>query len=83
MLGVLIHCGVQLVGVLGREKTYSGSRIIIIIYPTLSLAIGGQDRMDGGGGHWMMNSNYRTHHQSWLCGCFLTVGLIWRGFWAG
>ena len=49
MLWVLIHCWVQLVGVLGGEKTYSGSRIIIIIYPTLSLAIGGRDRMDGSG----------------------------------
>ena len=41
MLGVPIHCWVQLVGVWGREKTYLGSSIIIKIYPALSLAIGG------------------------------------------
>jgi hypothetical protein len=35
-----------------REILYSGSSIIIIIYPTLSLVIGRQDGMDGGGGHW-------------------------------
>jgi hypothetical protein len=42
MLNVLIHCWVQLVGVSGGEKIYSGSSIIIIIYPALSLAIGGR-----------------------------------------
>ena len=66
MLGALIHCWVHLVGVLGGEKTYSGSSIIIKFYPALSLAIGGRDGMDGGGGHWMTHSNYRTRHQSWL-----------------
>jgi len=70
MLGALIHCWVQLAGVSGREKTYSGSSIIIKIYPALSLAIGGRDGMDCGGGHWMTCSNYRTHCQSWLAGCF-------------
>ena len=44
MLGALIHCWVQLAGVSGREKTYSGSSIIIKIYPALSLAIGGAGR---------------------------------------
>ena len=83
MLGVLIHCWVHLVGVLGREKTYSGSRIIIKFYPTLSLAIGGRDGMDGGEGHWMTHSNYRTCHQSWFSRRFLAVGLIGRGFWMG
>jgi hypothetical protein len=83
MLGVLIHCWVHLAGVSGREKTYSGSSIIIKIYPALSLAIGGRDGMDGGGGHWMTHSNYRTRHQSWLSGRFLAVGLIWRGFRVG
>ena len=83
MLGVLIHCWVHLAGVLGGEKTYSGSSILIKIYPALSLAIGGRDGMDGGGGHWMTSSNYRTRHQSWLSGCFLTVGLIWQGFRVG
>jgi hypothetical protein len=83
MLGALIHCWVHLAGVSGGEKTYSGSSIIIKIYPTLSLAIGGRDGMDGGGGHWMTCSNYRTCHQSWLSGRFLAVGLIWRGFRVG
>ena len=83
MLGALIHCWVQLAGVSGGEKSYSGSRIIIKIYPALSLPTGGRDGMDGSGGHWMTCSNYRTRHQSWLCGCFLAVGLIERGFRGG
>jgi hypothetical protein len=83
MLGALIHCWVHLAGVSGGEKSYSGSSIIIINYPALSLAIGGRDGMDGGGGHWMTHSNYRTRHQSWLSGRFLAVGRIWRGFRVG
>ena len=83
MLGALIHCWVHLVGVSGGEKTYSGSGIIIKIYPVLSLAIGGWDGVDGSGGHWMTHSNYKTRHQSWLSGRFLAVGLIWRGFRVG
>jgi len=82
MGGALIHCWVQLAGVSGGE-TYTGSSILIKIYPTLSLAIGGRDRMDGSGGHWMTHSNYRTRHQSWLSGHFLVVVLIWQGFWVG
>ena len=39
----------------------SGSSIIIIIYPTLSPAIGGRDGMDGSGGHWMTHSIISTH----------------------
>ena len=58
---MLIHVWVHLVGVSGGEKTYVGSIIIINFYPTLSLAIGGWDGMDAGGGHWMTHSNYRTH----------------------
>jgi hypothetical protein len=83
MLGALIHYWAQLAGVSGREKTYSGSSIIIKIYPALSLAIGGRDGMDGGGGHWMTCSNYRTCHQAWLSGRFLAVGHNWRGFRVG
>ena len=83
MLGALIHFWVQLAGVSGGEKTYTGSSILIKIYPTLSLAIRGRDGMDGGGGHWMMHSNYRTHHQSRLSGRFLAVVLIWQGFRVG
>ena len=83
MLGALICCWVQLAGVLGREKTYSGSIIIIKFYPALSLAIGGRDGMDGSGRHWMTRSNYRTGHQSLLSGRFLAVGCIWQGFRVG
>ena len=64
MLGAPIHVWVHLVEVLGGEKTYSGSTLIIKIYPALSLAIGGRDGMDGGGAHWMTHSNYSTRHQS-------------------
>ena len=64
MLGVLTRCWVQLAGVSGREKMHSGSGIIITIYPALSSAIEGRDRVDGSGGHWMTCSNYRIHHQS-------------------
>jgi len=74
MLGALIHCWVHLAGVSGGEKAYLGSSIIIIIYPTLSPAIGGRDGMDGSGGHWMTHSNYRTRHQLWLSGRFLAFG---------
>ena len=55
---MLIHVWVHLAGVSGGEKTYVGSIIIIKFYPTLSLAIGGRDGMDAGGGHWMTHSNY-------------------------
>jgi hypothetical protein len=41
---------------------YLGCSIIIIIYPILSLSIGGRDGVDGGGVHWMMHSIYRAHH---------------------
>jgi len=64
MLGALTRCWVQLAGVSGGEKTYSGSIIVIKIYPTLSLAVGGRDGMDASGGHWMTHSNYRTRHPS-------------------
>jgi len=53
ILGALIHCWAQLVGVSGGENSYSGSSIIIKIYPALSLAIGGRDGVDGSGALWM------------------------------
>jgi hypothetical protein len=80
MLGRLTRYWVQLAGVLGGEKTYSGSSIIIKIHPTISLVIGGRDGVDGGGGHWMTHSNYRTRHQSWLSGRFLAVRCNWQVF---
>jgi hypothetical protein len=68
LLGALPRCWAHLAGVSGREKMYLGCSIIIKIYHALSLAIGGRDRVDGSGGHWMTHSNYRTRHQSWLLG---------------
>jgi len=59
------------------EILYSGSSIIIEIYPTLF--IGGRNGM----AHWMTRSNYRTCLQTWLSGCFLTVGRVWRSFRVG
>ena len=82
-LRVLPRCWVHLAGVSGGEKIHLGSSILMKIYPVLSLAIGGRDGVDGSGGHWMTHSNYRTHHQSWLSGHFLAVGLIWWGFRVG
>ena len=61
MLGALTRCWVHLAGVSGGEKTYSGSIIVIKIYPTLSLAIGGRDGMDAGGAHWMTCAIFSTH----------------------
>ena len=81
--GRLFAVGCNWQGFRGGEKTYSGSSIIIKIYPALSLAIGGWDGMDGSRGHWMTCSNYRRDRQSWLYGRFLTVGCIWQGFRAG
>ena len=48
-LQALPRCWAQLAGVSGEEKMYLGSSIIIKIYLTLSLAIGGWDGMDGSG----------------------------------
>ena len=82
-LRVLPCCWVHLAGVSGGEKIYLGSSILMKIYPALSLVMGGQDGVDGGGAHWMTCSIIRTHHQSWLSGRFLTVRCIWQGFWVG
>ena len=49
MLGCLFTAGYNWRVFWGGEKLYSGSTIIIKIYPALSLAIGGRDGMDGGG----------------------------------
>ena len=76
-LWALPRCWVQLVGVSGGEKIYLGSSIIITIDPALSLAIGRQDGMDGGGGHWMTCSIIRTCHLS--LGRFLRFGMGYHG----
>ena len=47
------HFWVHLAGVLGEGKIHLGSSILIRIYLTLSLVIGGQDGMDGSGLQWM------------------------------
>ena len=70
----------HLAGVSGGEKIYLGSSIIIIIYPTLSLIIGGQDGMDGGGAHWMTHSNYSKHHQLCSRSASLLSVTFGRGF---
>ena len=49
MLQVPTHFRVHLVGVSGEKNIYLRSRIIMKIYPALSLVIGGWDGMDGGG----------------------------------
>ena len=63
MLGTLTRCWAQLAGLLGGEKTNLRSIIIIKISPAFSLAIGGRDGMDWGGGHWMTCSIISTRHQ--------------------
>jgi len=80
MLRALIHCWAHLAGVSGGGKMYSGSRIIIKIYPALSLAIVGWGRVDGGRRHWMTHSNYRTHHQLGVLGISFAPGLVVLGF---
>ena len=76
MLRALIHCWVHLAGVSGGEKMYSGSRIIIKIYPALSLAIAGWGGVDGGGRHWMTHLIIE-HIISWACsGLVLLLGSL-------
>jgi hypothetical protein len=48
-LWALPRCWVHLAGVSGREKIYSGCITLIKIHAILSLVIGGQDGVDGGG----------------------------------
>ena len=76
----LPRCWVHLAGVLGREKKYLGSSIIIKIYPALSLVIGGRDGMDCRRRLWMTCSINRMRHQSWRLGIVLVVGNIGRCF---
>ena len=47
MLGLPPHCWAHLVGILGGEKIYLRSRIIIKNYPGLSAVVWGQDGVDG------------------------------------
>ena len=54
MLWAPTHFWLHLVGVLGEEKIYLGSSIIMKIYPTVSLVIRGWDGVDGGRPQWMM-----------------------------
>jgi len=53
MLGLLPHCWVHLAGVLDREKKYSGSTVLIKIYPALSPPIRGGDGVDASRCIWM------------------------------
>ena len=52
-LGALPRCWAHLVGVLGRVNLYLEPITLINTYLALFTAIGGRDRMDGGGTHWM------------------------------
>ena len=72
----LAHCWAHLVGVLGGVKLYSGYIIIVKIYPALSTAVGGWDRMDCRRPLWMTLFIYRTHHQSQCLGIDLIIGDI-------
>ena len=65
-LRALPRCWAHLAGVSGGEKTYLGSIIITIIYPAVSLVIGGRDGMDCSRRLWMTCSINRTRHQSVL-----------------
>ena len=53
---------------------YSGSTIIIKIYPACSLAIGGRDGMDCSRRLQMTCSINRIRHQSWRLGIVFVVG---------
>ena len=53
MLGSHPRCWARLAGVLDGKNIYSGSTMLIKIYPTLSAAIGGRDRVDGRRCSWM------------------------------
>ena len=63
-LRALPRCWAHLAGVSGREKMYSGSIILLKHYCAIYLAIGGRDRMDCSGAHWMTCPINRTRHQS-------------------
>jgi hypothetical protein len=73
-LRALPRCWAHLAGVSGGVKLYSGSIIIIKIYPALSTAIGGRDGMDCSRRLWMTCSINRTRHQSRRLGIVLVVG---------
>jgi hypothetical protein len=78
-LRALPRCWVHLAGDSGGEKIYLGSSIIMEIYSTVSLVIGGRDGMDGGGALWMTCSIYRMHHQSlrlWIALIVADVGRL-------
>jgi len=73
-LGALPCYWVHLAYVLGGEKMYLVSTIIMKNYPAVSLVIGGRDGMDGRRRIWMTYSIYRTRHQSLRLGIVLVVG---------
>jgi hypothetical protein len=75
----LPRCWVHLAGVSGGENIYLGSSIIMEIYPAVSLAIRGQDGMDGRRRIWMTCSINRTRHQSQL-GIIFVVGNVGEFF---
>jgi hypothetical protein len=58
----------------------SGSIILLKHYSAIYLAIGGWDRMDCNGAHWMTCPINRTRHQSRRSGIILVVGDVGQYF---
>jgi len=79
-LQVLPRCWAHLAGVSAGEKIYLRSSLTMKIYPTVSLAIGGRDGMDGRRRLWMTCSIYRIRHQSPALGIVLVIGDVGHTF---
>ena len=60
-MGMPACCWGHLAGISGGEKIYLGIIVITINFAALCAAIGGQDGVDGNGGHWMSFSINRIH----------------------
>jgi len=76
MLGWLPRCWARLARVLDEKNIYSGSTMLIKIYPALSTAMGGWDRVDGRKCGWMRllpTFLIGKHHPIWCSGA-LSVG---------
>jgi len=67
MLGSPPCCWARLAGVLDRKNIYSGSTILIKIYPALAPAIRGRDGVDAGRCIWMrlISTFLIGKHQCW------------------
>jgi len=74
MLGCPPRCWAHLAGVSGEVKMYSGSSIIVKIYPALSATIRGRDGVDASRCIWMYTNSAKR-----LSALILTVALEWLG----